>query len=903
MPGFKLCVFLALLSSTTVVSLSQVQRPHLLESYGKLPLTFEANHGQTDAQVRFLSRSLGYTLFLTSDEAVLRLQSGRRGAEADPSRETAGPPLTTSSEPTSLVGQATHPEQESVLRMTLAGANEKAEVVGLDEMPGKSNYFIGTDPAKWHANVPNYAKVKYEDVYPGVDLVYYGNQQQLEYDFIVAPGANPKAIHLSFKGADSIHVSPEGDLVLRLNGADLRFHKPVVYQPEGAVRSATARHLLDGRYVLEDRERIAFEVTEYDRTKPLVIDPVLLYSTYLGGSGEDSAFSLAVDAFGFAYVTGTTRSSDFPNLDGIQGFSGGSCGALPCRDVFVTKFNPAGSALMYSTIIGGTNDDIAQYIALDTSGNAYITGSTLSSDFPTTPGAFQSTYGGAGVFKTGDAFVTKLNAAGSALVYSTYLGGSGDENAYTIALDSSGNAYLPGFTTSTNFPSTSGAYQKACPNSPCYSAFVAKLNSTGTGLVYSTFLGGSTGGNINSASGLAIDPAGNAYVGGITGNSNFPTTAGAFKTSCGTDKHCNGTTDGFVSKLNSTGSALIYSTFLGGAGFDNVNAVAVDSTGEVYAAGSTVSADFPVTAGAAQSKYGGGSGCTTYYCGDAFVSKLNAKGSALVYSTYLGGSKDDGAVGLVLDPANNAYVTGVTSSVNFPVANAVQSEYGGGSSDGFVTELNPSGTTLNYSTYLGGNEQDFSNKAAVDGSGNIYVAGGTLSTNFPVTAGVFQSQNAGSLDAFVAKIGPPPPTGNEADLAIASLLCDGTQNNPNPPTVSCTTTVVNLGPATAVGALIVEVAEGDNVTTSGNYCYSIQGFNGFYAQCGVPDLPVGSTFTYTLTFDTLPEFSGIFGIAMWAYSSNIAPYPIDKNSGAAATCNANVAGLLPCTLRAGDPVL
>jgi hypothetical protein len=665
------------------------------------------------------------------------------------------------------------------------GSNPNPVVEGSDEQPGKTNYFIGADPSRWRTNVPTYAKVTYHNVYPGIDQVYYGNQRRLEFDCVVAPEADPKAISLSFDGADSLQISDEGDLVLRVNGGEVRLRKPVVYQPDPMSQGAAARRIIDGQYVVRGQNNVAFELAAYDTSKPLIIDPVLDYSTYLGGSNRDAAVAIAVDPAGNAYVAGTTRSGDFPVSNPADTFHGGTCGTLPCRDIFVTKFNSQGSALIYSMFIGGTNDDVANDITLDRSLNAYITGYTLSPDFATTSGAFQTMYRGAGAsFNTGDAFVTKLNASGSALVYSTYLGGSGDEQAYRVVVDNLGNAYLPGFTTSANFPSTARAYRRACPNSPCYSGYVTKLSPGGNRLQYSTFLGGTVSGQLNSATGLAIDAAGNAYVTGITANPDFPTTSGAYKQSCGSDGNCNGTADAFVSKLNAAGSGLVYSTFLGGSGFDNAYAIQVDSARAAYVTGSTVSTDFPVSPGAAQSAYGGGSGCATYNCGDSFVTKLRPTGAALLYSTYIGGGGDDGAFTGALDDERRFYVVGQTTSTDFPTVNALQSVYGGGTLDAFVAVVNAAGTGFDFSTYLGGSQSDTAGLNGValgDSAGDIiYVAGATLSPDFPITPGAFQELcgtdglcDSGNLDGFVSKISVRTVYDAYADFSLT--------NNPNGP--------------------------------------------------------------------------------------------------------------------------
>jgi hypothetical protein len=660
-------------------------RAQVSKAYGKLPLSFEVNQGQTVPQVKFLSRGNGYNLFLTSNEAVLVLS--KNAAE----------------------------QRSDVLKIKLIGANVEPQVTGEGELPGKSNYLLGNDPQQWRTNIANYAKVKYDDVYPGIDMVYYGNGHQLEYDFIVAAGADPSSIKLSVDGARKMRLDERGDLVLNIGGGEIRQRKPFVYQEVNGVKKQIAT-----QYVLRGKSQIGFKVAEYDITRLLVIDPVLSYSTYLGGSGADLARGIAVDRHGKAYVTGQTSSLNFPTrAGGFQTAFGG------LQDVFVTKLNETGSALVYSTYLGGLDFEIGRGIDIDADGNAYVTGNTLSTNFPITAGAFQTVFGGGQ-----DAFVTKLNATGSGLVYSTYLGGLDVDNGLGIAVGRFGNAYLTGNTESTDFPTTAGAVQTTFGG--LQDAFVTKLNNTGSALVFSTYLGGS-----GSDSGLSIAARfGSAYVTGSTASSNFPTTAGAVQTTFG------GLQDAFVTKLNDTGSALAFSTYLGGAGGDTGQGITVSRYGRAYVTGSTTSSNFPTTAGAFQPIRGGSS--------DAFVTKVNETGSALFFSTYLGGSGSDSGQGIVAR-FGKVYVTGSTSSSNFPVtAGAIQATSGGGQ-DAFVTKVNETGSALSFSTYLGGSDADAGHGIAVR-SGSAYVAGSTSSLNFPATTRAFQRANAGGSDAFVTKI-------------------------------------------------------------------------------------------------------------------------------------------------------
>lgn len=691
----------------------------LIEGYRRLPLSFEVNAGQTNSHVRFLSRGSGHTLFLTGSEAVLALHRTMPNAR-------------------SQKGKAATRVPDDILRMRLVGVNPSVQVTGLDELPGKSNYFIGNDPKKWRTNLASYAKVKYEGIYPGVDLVYYGNQQQLEYDFVVAPGADPKTITLDVGAGLApsrgrqlqrapLWIDGNGDLVVRTGGRDVRFQKPVVYQ-EG---SKGAKQYIDGCFDLRGRSKVSFEVAAYDPNKELVIDPVLSYSTYIGGSGDDAATAVAVDASGNAYVTGQTNSVNFPTASPFQAANAGG------YDAFVTKLNATGSSLLFSSYLGGSGDDIGEGVAVDRSGNAYITGATNSADFPTV-NPYQATYGGGNQ----DAFFAELNSTGSFVLYSTYLGGNAFDVGEGIAVDSSGNAYLTGVEeSSSSFPVTLGAFQTTCGGFANFqgNAFVAKFDPTKSGntsLIYSTCLGGSGG---DSGHAIAVDASGNAYITGLTFSTDFPTTSPFQAANAGGG-------DAFVTKLNATGSALVYSTYLGGSASDQGFGIALDSSGNAYVTGFTQSTNFP-TASSFQAAEAGGQ--------DAFVAKLNPAGSALLYSTYLGGSGDDFGHAIAVDSSGNAYITGYTFSTNFPTASPLQAA-NAGPPDAFIAELNTTGATLLFSTYLGGSGTNESGMGiAVDTFGSAYIAGYTDSTNFPTASGAFQTTfGGGSRDAFVAKFGP-----------------------------------------------------------------------------------------------------------------------------------------------------
>ena len=674
---------------------ARYDRAKVKESYSKIPLSFVANHGQAnDKKVKFTSRGSGYSLALSPTTFTLAVADQRNKESVVQSRP-------------------------SVVQATLLGANAAAKLTGLEQLHSKTNYFIGNDPRQWKTNVPNYAKVKSSGVYPGVDLVFYGNQNLLEYDFIVSPGTNPDVIALAFDGVTDMRVDENGDLLLRTDAGEIRQSKPVVYQ-----QISEARRIIPASYLIKGKKQIAFQIADYDRSKPLIIDPTLAFSTYLGGSSQEAGNGIAVDAAGNAYITGFTLSTDFPVTAGAFKTVKAGIGET---DAFVTKMNPTGTALIYSTYFGGSIRDSANDIALDAAGNAYVTGVTDSSDLPTTPGAFRTTIVGGDEFNV---FAMKLNADGTALVYSTFIGPIGGS---AIAVDPAGNAYIAGQGV-LGYPTTPGAFQPVPGGSS--EAFVTKLNATGTALVYSTFVGGS---GFDIATDIAIDSLGNAYVTGDA-EAGFPVTPGAFQTSIASGG------DAFVTKLNATGTALVYSTFLGGNSTDRINGIVVNPAGNAYVAGATGSSNFPITPGAFQSVFAGGGF-------DAFVTQLSPAGDALVYSTYLGGNDSDFVNDIALDIAGNTTVVGTTSSTNFPTTpDAIQSSHAG-VSDAFITSLNATGTALVFSTYLGGSAPDTARAVWVDLAGSIYVTGVTGSADFPITPGAFQTVFAGGFnDAFVSKI-------------------------------------------------------------------------------------------------------------------------------------------------------
>ncbi len=615
-------------------------RQGLLEAYGNLPLSFEPNRGQVRGTTEFLARGRGYSIALNAWQATLALHQSPVGSEQHPGRHHSR-----------LARGKEVSVRNSSMSFTLLGAKEVGRTALLDEIPGKSNYLIGSDPRKWITNVPHFSRIQYRNVYPGIDLVYHGNQQQLESDFIVSPRASPETIRFAVNGSRRLERSDKGDLILQTSAGQARLRKPSAYQMINNVPTEIASSF---RWISEDE--FGFEIPAYDSTKALIIDPVLTYSTLLGGGvGEDGAdfgLGIAVDSAGSAYVTGATVTTDFPTANPEQSANHGAL------DAFITKLNPTGTGLVYSTYLGGAGDDWGRGIAVDGAGNAYVTGMTVSKDFPTTPGVFSSTCTTTDQFGIvrADVFITKLDVSGSALVYSTCLGGAADDQGSGIAVDAQGNAYIAGGTNSADFPVTNGAFQTTFAGSAnstglYQDAFVTKINASGSALLYSTYLGGC---GDDQANGIAVDSLGNAYITGETQSTtcltaNFPTTPGSFQSK---SSEMGPFGDAFVTKLNPSGSALVYSTFLGGNVEDSGNGIAIDADGHAYVGGSTQSFSFPSTPGAFQSQ--DPDSINTH----GFVSKLSADGSALVYSTFLGGDFSDSVSSIAVDSLDNSYVTG-----------------------------------------------------------------------------------------------------------------------------------------------------------------------------------------------------------------------------------------------------
>ncbi len=846
----------------------------IASAYGRLPLSFEANQGQSDPRVKFLARGSGYGLYLTANTAVLALRASGK--------------------------------QNSVVRMSLDQANEAAGAEAEDRLPGESNYFIGNDPEQWHRNIPQFARVRYRDVYPGIDLVYYGNQGNLEYDFEVAPGADPARISLRFETPQTLKISDAGDLLIAGDSGNVQLQAPHVYQKIGDHERPVA-----GSFVLQADNRVGFQIGDYDRTRALIIDPVLNYSTYLGGTGSESCSAIeqaqlgistaqftpgcpaiAVDAAFRTYVAGATTSADFPGVSGGAGFqecldtpppnpvlpvSPSPCPAgMTNSDVFVVRLNAAGTALDFATYLGGNGTDVTAGIAVDQNFNVHVAGTTNSANFPTLVTSYQPTPASAGIH----AFVSELAAGGASLLSSTYLSGTGTDIASGIAIDNLGKEYVTGTTTSPAFPTTAAALQTAPKAANQY--FFSKLDPTITGpggLLYSTYLGGSTPSTgVTMGGGIAVDTSCNAYLTGGTNFTDMPTLNAPQGTNLGGF-------DAWVAKFSaSTGSAcgsqlsLTYLTYFGGSGDDIGYGIAVDSGLDAYITGSTTSPNIAPPSGSsgpipfARCLDTPPPTTTTYplppcpsngTAADAFVAKFGSLTSASVsgtnvpylYFTYLGGTLADTGTAIAVDNIGGALVTGWTSSTDFPSSALVLTGVplqlaSGGGEDAFVARIdtttvctpNPAASPVvrcpGYSTYLGGNGTDIGTGIALDSQSGTYVTGETASTNFPVVTPFQGPLNGASPDAFVSKLGPV----GSFTLTPTTPTTIGVGNP-----VSFVYTLVNNGdPASGVivtDALPLLGATFDSISTSQGSCGTALTST---VTCSVGTLNSGATATITV---------------------------------------------------------
>jgi hypothetical protein len=920
---------LALTSHTTSKSAAAVPllspaatiaTPPSIASHAHIPMIFEPNRGQTDPHVRFMARGNGYGLFLTDHEAVLVL---RRAGAKDRVLDT----------------------KSSVVRMSLSGARTHASVIGAEPLPGKSHYLIGKDSSKWNRNVPQFARVRYPQVYPGIDLVYYGAQGQLEYDFEVAPGADPKNIQLRFEGSQKLRVE-HGDLLLRTSEGVARLHAPHIYQ-----RTSGTEATVDGRFLLLAKDEVGFEIGNYDRSQPLVIDPVLSYSTYFGGTGTETAPSITTDAAFNIYVTGSTTSTDFPIAGTpFQGtFHSGAAGA----NVFVSKFDPTGTTLTWSTYLGGSGTDASVGIAVDAAGDTFLAGTTTSGDFPTTTSsAFQATPKAAGTH----GFVSELDANGTNLKYSTYLSGSLTDTMSGMTLDNKGFVYVIGITQSTDFPvaPSAGTLLGAMPTGASQAFFVSKLNPASSGtnsLAFSTYFGGGTPSNgIMAGGGIAVDnnssaAGSNIY---ITGGTNFlntttnaatdfpiknaivftPTSGGSGLAPGGDCLDSPGVSacpvtglpttngvvnlDAFVAKIapgSTTGAQLLYSTYVGGAGNDVGNGIAVDASGNAYITGSTTSptatGTFPPLSAAPANIYqpclnsptGASGSCpnSNTTSTDAFVAKINnpvtGTGSTssnveLVYWSYLGGSANDVGNAIAVDGVQGARVVGTTFSSDLKTQNAIQTTLKG-TQDAFAARLDTlgtsgTGTASQFVSYLGGSGADVATGIALDTNTNTYITGTTTSTDFPFASGVtpFQGSLKGAQDAFIAKLGP------SLNFAVSPVNPPASVNAGNQVTFAYS--VVNNGDTTAGVGFLDNLGSGSgsapatfvSASASGGTCPTSATNGTILCNLGIINGGANSTVTINITptgAGTLIN-SGQLIVAGSGYSKTVNSTPTTVNS-------------------------
>lgn len=864
-----------------------VTKAKVEDDYGKLPLYFIHNDGQINEKVRYYEKGNGHAMFFTERGVYLSLISGRASVPLINNQLTVSSKQSESGHNDSDANckvqnskSEIQNQQSTLVKLFPLGANKNPEVSAEGLQDCRVNYFVGSDPKKWKTNIPTYQAVVYKDIYKDIDMKFYGNNRQLEYDIIVKPSANPSRVQLSYQGIEGLQVTEDGDLEISLKEGKVIQKKPYVYQEidgkkieidgKFKIYNAGSKKQVSERITQNSKSKTCclslptrhasrfvygFQVASYDKHYPLIIDPVLDYSTFIGGSENDRGFDIAVDASGNAYVTGSTYSSDFPAVSAFDGSYAGGKGWHPAHmnyvrysDAFVTKINASGSSLVYATYLGGSNIDSGFGIAVDTSENAYITGQTWSSDFPTANAMYGTNTG------QFDAFVTKLASTGSSLIYSTYLGGSRTDGGNDIAVDTSGNVYVAGVATrnysdSPNFPVSNTAY----PHYGTYGggtttqdAFVTKINASGSNFVYSILIGGA---GHDRADGIAIDTSGNAYITGQTRSSDFPMFSAIYGS-------LGGTSDAFVAKINNSGS-IVYSTFLGGTGFDQGSKIAVDNSGNAYVTGRTDSSDFPT----ANAIHGTNTGQF-----NSFVTKLNATGNSLAYSTYiLNGIAIEGAISIAVDTFGNAYVLGYTLLPN-PTIFGIK-----GNNDVYVTKLNASGNNSVYSVCLGGSSNDFSFGIAVDNFGSVYITGSTTSSDFPTTSDAYDtSHNGNGTDAYAGMFG--------GDVFVTKIKSDTTS-----PTASSTNPengATNVAVDSVITAVFSETMDASTITTD---TFKVSDSNGnidgtvTYSETTAtftPSSNLAYSTTYTVTITTgVKDASGntISSDYSWNFTTESAP--------------------------------
>ncbi len=824
------------LENTTAPLLrTSVDSPRWEKAFAQLPMGFEENRGQAAHDVKFVSHGSGYALSLAPQEVDIAILH-RRAITASPLHRAAA---------LRALREARKAMKTTVIRMQLEGANPVPAIAAIEPLPGRSNYFIGNNRDKWVTDVPSYGRVKYSGIYPGVNLEFYGNQRHLEYDFTVAPGANPKVISLKIDGAQNLAIDSHGDLILHTADGDSKFQKPVVYQMAGAERREVA-----GNYALASGNRVTFAIAKYDRSFPLVIDPIfhplLTYSTFLGGTGDENGLGIAVDGNGDAFIAGSTTSTDFPPTTNVAPVSG--CG-------FVTELNPAGTQQLYSNYLCGTSGlDQAVAIALDSNGKVYVAGTTGSTDFPTTANALIPSP--LTTNPNGTAFLTKIDptlSGTASLVYSSYIGGTNGDLANAVAADANGNAYIggqtfsnPGAAGSGGFAVTTGGLQQT-PSNTFGTGFLTRIDTTksgGASLIYSTYLGGDGANQANfldfgdGVFGVAVDTSNNAYLSGVTASTgtSFPT-MNAFQ---GSAVAANMKGGAFVTRIDTTkanAASLIYSTYLEGSSFDAALAIALGPNNIAYVTGSTDSLDFHTTTGAFQT--------TGALSGVAFITLVDTTmtgNSSVTYSTFFGGTGSDNGFGIQADANGNAYVVGSTQSSDFPITPFVlPSSLPNPNGSPFIVKLSPKGNGMAdriYASYFGGTgdgaDADQGFAVAIDSHGNAYITGVTFSADMPTTAGAFQTTLKGTSDAYVAKL--PlllPVVVSPATLDFGTQLV-GAATAPQTVTLTNNNAAALSITSIAVAAIAPPAAATDFAIASGGTCAS--------------SLPAGMSCTVNVTF-------------------------------------------------------
>ena len=722
------CAALQLLASISWATAVSPEPAPTLHSRVGWPLFFELAAAQPDSPQSMVARGPNYLLRISANQVDFLLRKPQPATARDSLRRD---------EAARLAGV-----EARLVQVSFVSASSLAVVNGVGELEGKVNYLLGNDPTQWRSQVPIFSKAEVRDLYPGINLLYYGNGQQLEYDFTIAPKADPSLIRLHFDGVDRLSVNPQGELIVGLGEAELRQHRPVIYQLVGGVRREVS-----GGYRMADDRTVCFTVGKYNPDFPLIIDPAFTYSTYLGGNGGDTGLSIKVDKNGSVYLAGETLSSQFPPAQNKTPFQSQFHGGTVSGDAFVAKLDNTGLQLLYLTYLGGSGDDGAYDLAIDANGNAYITGFTVSADFPTKNAIYNKISGTADVtfhVYPYDAFVAELNTNGSALVYSTFLGGTDKDLGSAIAVDPAGYAYVTGYTYSTNFPILNAA-QKSMGGVD--DVFVAKLAPGGTHLVYSTYLGGLLS---DEGEGIATDAAGYAYVTGYTTSTNFPVTPQAWQTLLNGTGASISVYDAFLARFAPDGKGPLYSTFLGGGENDFGYRIAVANSGDVFVSGITQSTNFFHTNAFGLTLGENGTNAVNF---DAFLTRFDPAGIPR-YSAQFGGTGNDIAWDVAVDSIGRAFVVGTTLSTNFPFAHQFglfRSSSAGGK-DVFVVVFNTNAEPVLLSAYLGGSADDFGYAIAVDSEANFYISGMTLSPAFPTTTGALSRSLSGSSDSFVAKI-------------------------------------------------------------------------------------------------------------------------------------------------------